>query len=141
QRVSVSSPATTPFPPTNPLRNPTSLLASDPMSPLRELLAPADTFARRHTGNTAAETAALLDTLGYASVDALVDAAVPAPIRRGPLDLPEAVSESTALAELREIASRNQIFRHVIGLGYSDTHTPPVIQRNILENPAWYTAY
>ncbi len=111
------------------------------MSSLRELLAPADTFARRHTGNTAAETAALLETLGYASVDALVDAAVPPQIRRRPLDLPAPASESSALAELRAIAADNQLFRNFIGLGYSDTITPPVIQRNILENPAWYTAY
>ncbi len=108
---------------------------------LRDLLAPTDTFARRHTGNFPAETAALLAELGQPSVDALIDAAVPAQIRRGPLDLPPALGESAALAELRGLAAQNQIFRSVIGLGYYGTHTPPVVQRNILENPGWYTAY
>jgi glycine dehydrogenase len=107
----------------------------------RDLLAPLDTFNRRHTGDNAAETAAMLDLLGYQSLAALTDAAVPAQIRRGALNLPAAASESTALAELRAIASQNQIFRSVIGLGYSDTLTPGVIQRTILENPGWYTAY
>ena len=111
------------------------------MSSLRDLLAPTDSFARRHQGDNAAETGALLATLGYASLDALTDAAVPAPIRRGPLNLPAAIGESAALAELRGIAGENKVFRSFIGLGYSDTFTPPVIQRNILENPGWYTAY
>ncbi len=111
------------------------------MASPRDLLAPTDTFPRRHTGANAAETDGLLKALGYDSVDALVDAAVPSQIRRGPLSLPEPLGESAALAELRSLAAQNQIFRNVIGLGYSDTITPPVIQRNILENPAWYTAY
>ena len=111
------------------------------MSSTRDLLAPTDTFARRHTGGEAAETAALLATLGQPSLDALIDTAVPAAIRRGPLDLPAALGESAALAELRGIATQNQIFRSVIGLGYYGTHTPPVVQRTILENPGWYTAY
>ena len=111
------------------------------MASPRDLLAPTDTFPRRHTGATAAETEGMLHVLGYASVDALIDAAVPAQIRRGPLSLPEPLGESAALAELRSLAAQNQVFRNVIGLGYSDTITPPVIQRNILENPAWYTAY
>jgi glycine dehydrogenase len=107
----------------------------------RDLLAPLDTFARRHTGDNAAETAAMLKLLGYASLDALVDAAVPAHIRRDPLNLPAAAGESAALAELRGMAAQNQVFRSVIGMGYSDTLVPGVIQRNILENPGWYTAY
>ena len=111
------------------------------MSSARDLLAPADTFARRHLGDNADETRAMLDLLGYASLDALVDAAVPAQIRRGPLNLPAALGESAALAELRGIASENKVYRSFIGQGYYDTHTPPVIQRNILENPGWYTAY
>src|SRR5262249_21123959 len=79
---------------------------------------------------------------GYDSLDALVDAAVPPSIRLGrALNLPAALGESAALAELRGIASQNHVFRSFIGLGYYDTHTPPVIQRNILENPGWYTAY
>ncbi|HYP16627.1 MAG TPA: glycine dehydrogenase (aminomethyl-transferring), partial [Opitutus sp.] len=111
------------------------------MSSLRELLAPTDTFARRHTGATPTETSEMLAALGYASVDALVDAAVPPHIRRGALDLPTPLGESAALAELRSLATQNQIFRSFIGLGYYDTITPPVVQRNILENPGWYTAY
>jgi glycine dehydrogenase len=104
-------------------------------------LAPTDTFARRHTGGNAADTAAMLAELGQPSVDALVDAAVPAAIRRGPLNLPEPLGESAALAELRGIAAQNQVWRSFIGLGYHGTHTPGVIQRTILENPGWYTAY
>jgi glycine dehydrogenase len=111
------------------------------MSSHRDLLASPDTFARRHTGNDAADRAAMLATLGYASLDALVDAAVPAHIRREEMTLPAAASESTALAELRGMATQNQIFRSLIGMGYSDTLTPGVIQRTILENPGWYTAY
>jgi glycine dehydrogenase len=111
------------------------------MSTLRDLLAPSDTFARRHTGDSAADTAAQLALLGYPSLDALIDTAVPPQIRRGALNLPAAASESTALAELRGLASQNQVFRSVIGLGYYDTFTPGVIQRTILENPGWYTAY
>ena len=111
------------------------------MSSLRDLLAPTDSFARRHHGDHAADTAALLATLGYASLDALADAAVPAAIRRRPLNLPVAVGEGAALAELHAIASENRLFRSFIGMGYYDTATPGVIQRNILENPGWYTAY
>ncbi len=105
-------------------------------------LAPNDTFARRHLGDDAAATAAMLAALGQPSLDALVDAAVPAAIRlTRPLQLPAALGESAALAELRAIAEQNNVFRSLIGLGYHDTHTPGVIQRNILENPGWYTAY
>ena len=111
------------------------------MATLRDLLAPTDTFARRHTGDDAADTAAMLVKLGQPSVDALIEAAVPPHIRRGALDLPAALSESAALAELRGIAAENKVFRTAIGLGYSDTIVPGVIQRTILENPAWYTAY
>src|SRR3954471_20701092 len=99
------------------------------MSLSRDFLAPTDTFARRHTGDNASDTAALLAELGYPSLDALVNTAVPSHIRREPLDLPPAATESTALAELRSIASQNQVYRSVIGLGYYDTITPPVIQR------------
>ncbi len=83
----------------------------------------------------------MLRLLGQPSLEALVDAAVPAHIRRGPLNLPPALGESAALTELRGIARQNQIFRSFIGLGYHDTATPGVIQRTILENPGWYTAY
>jgi glycine dehydrogenase len=84
----------------------------------------------------------MLESLGSASLDALIDAAVPAPIRlRGPLKLPEALSEAEALAKLKSIASQNQVFRSYIGMGYYDCVTPAVIQRGILENPGWYTQY
>src|SRR5690606_29990479 len=99
------------------------------MSQFRDLFEPTDTFARRHLGDDAAETAALLATLGYDSLDGLVDAAVPPQIRREAMTLPAALGESAALAELRGIASENKVFRSFIGLGYHDTHTPPVIQR------------
>jgi len=105
-------------------------------------LAPLDTFERRHTGSSDSEVAAMLQTAGYDSIDALADAAVPAQIRlKRPLRLPAAASESAALAELRGIAARNRVFRSYIGMGYYDTLTPGVIQRNVLENPGWYTAY
>ncbi len=107
----------------------------------RDLLDPLDTFSRRHFGDNATAVAEMLASLGHASLGALADAAVPAAIRRPALDLPPAIGESAALAELRTIASENQIFRSFIGMGYYGTHTPPVVQRNILENPGWYTAY
>ncbi|MBM3851521.1 MAG: aminomethyl-transferring glycine dehydrogenase [Verrucomicrobia bacterium] len=111
------------------------------MATLRELLAPTDTFARRHHGDDAADTATMLAALGHASLATLADAAVPSAIRRPPLDLPAPLGESAALAELRAIAGENQLWRSFIGLGYHGTATPGVIQRNILENPGWYTAY
>ncbi|MFM9031160.1 MAG: hypothetical protein ACKOTF_10865 [Opitutaceae bacterium] len=78
----------------------------------------------------------MLATLGYPSLEALADAAVPAAIRRGPLQLPAAAGETAALAELRAIAAENRVHRSFIGLGSHDTATPGVIPRNILENPA-----
>jgi glycine dehydrogenase len=107
----------------------------------RDLLAPTDTFARRHLGDDDEATAEMLRVLGQPSVDALVDASVPPDIRRSPLQLPAAAGESAALAELRALAARNHVARSFIGLGYHDTFTPPVIQRTIFENPGWYTAY
>ena len=108
----------------------------------RDLLAPLDTFERRHTGSAPAAVADMLRVVGYDSVDALADAAVPARIRlKRPLRLPAAAGERAALAELRGIAAKNKVCRSFIGLGYSDTATPGVIARNILENPGWYTAY
>src|SRR5580765_1053928 len=99
-------------------------------------------FADRHIGPSASEQAAMLAELGYESLEALVDAAVPDAIReREPLALGEGVSETEALAQLRDMGGRNEVFTSLIGLGYHDTITPPVILRNVLENPAWYTAY
>ena len=101
-----------------------------------------DSFAHRHIGPNKAARDAMLAELGFDNLDELIDATVPKNIRRdGPLNLPAAKSESEALAELRDLARKNTVARSFIGAGYSDTITPPVIQRNILENPGWYTAY
>jgi glycine dehydrogenase len=105
-------------------------------------LAHPDRFVHRHIGPNATEPVELLKVVGYDSVDALADAAVPKGIRlTKPLDLPAAQTEFDALRELKAIASQNQVFRSFIGQGYYDTITPPVIQRNVLENPGWYTQY
>jgi glycine dehydrogenase len=101
-------------------------------------------FADRHIGPRERDLTTMLAHVGegYASLDALIDAAVPASIRTDrPLALPEARSESEVLAALRAIADQNTVLTQMIGLGYSDTVTPPVIRRNVLESPAWYTAY
>ena len=103
---------------------------------------PLDTFPRRHIGPDEIEGAAMLRDMGFASMEALIDQAVPASIRLGrELDLPEPLGERQALAELKAVAGQNQNLRSAIGAGYYGTVTPPVIQRNILENPGWYTAY
>ncbi|MBX3174645.1 MAG: aminomethyl-transferring glycine dehydrogenase [Gemmatimonadaceae bacterium] len=101
-----------------------------------------DSFVSRHLGPSADETAEMLAALGYASLDAFIDATIPENIRfRRPLALPGAQSEQDALAAFRAEMSANVVRRSFIGMGYYDTHTPAVIQRNILENPGWYTAY
>ncbi|WP_018149850.1 aminomethyl-transferring glycine dehydrogenase [Leeia oryzae] len=100
-----------------------------------------DDFQRRHIGPSRNDQAKMLSTLGFDSIDALMEAIVPANIRRDAMPLPGARTEAEVLAELKEIAGENQIFKSYIGMGYYGTHTPGVIQRNILENPAWYTAY
>ncbi|MCA9085619.1 MAG: aminomethyl-transferring glycine dehydrogenase, partial [Planctomycetaceae bacterium] len=101
-----------------------------------------DLFRRRHLGVSEAIAEQMVREIGYDSVDQLIDAAVPAGIRRqNPFFLPEAKSESSALAWLKSIMNRNQVKRSLIGTGYYDCILPPVIQRNILENPGWYTAY
>ena len=111
-------------------------------SALAALLAPTDAFAPRHNSPTPEERAKMLAAVGYPTLEALIDATVPASIRlEKPLALPAPLSESAALAELREIAGLNKVFRNYIGQGYHGTITPPVIQRTILENPGWYTAY
>src|SRR5437868_1211921 len=100
------------------------------------------TFADRHIAPSAEETVQMLRELGFENLDALVDATVPKNIRLDrPLDLPKAKSENEALAELSALSSKNKAARNFTGAGYSDTITPPVIERNILENPGWYTAY
>jgi glycine dehydrogenase len=101
-----------------------------------------DHFVDRHIGPDAREEAEMLRALGAPSLDALIAETIPADIRfAGALDLPAPVGESEVLAELRALAAKNQIWKSFIGMGYSDCFTPPVIQRNILENPGWYTAY
>ncbi len=102
----------------------------------------ADSFIPRHVGPTEADQRAMLDALGYDSLDAFIDAVVPETIRfRGTLDTGAPRSEPEVLAELRAIAAKNRIHRSYIGMGYHGTHVPPVILRNVMENPAWYTAY
>ena len=99
-------------------------------------------FADRHIGPTQPDIDLMLTELGYQSLDQLLEAVVPGAIRwQAELDLPEAISEAQALAELRSLANRNQINKSLIGLGYYNTYTPTVILRNVLENPSWYTAY
>ncbi|MGA4577531.1 aminomethyl-transferring glycine dehydrogenase [Limisphaera sp. VF-2] len=102
----------------------------------------AQPFAERHIGPREADVAEMLATLGFQSLDELTEAAIPPEIRlERPLQLPPARTEAEVLECLRQRASRNRVFRSYIGLGYYDCITPPVIQRNILENPGWYTAY
>ncbi|MET8998338.1 aminomethyl-transferring glycine dehydrogenase [Amycolatopsis sp. NPDC004169] len=100
-------------------------------------------FADRHIGPGPEDLRHILDVIGVASLDELAERAVPASLRESaePLELPPPASEAQALAELRELAGRNRPMAQMIGLGYHDTVTPPVIRRNVLENPAWYTAY
>src|ERR1700730_13889344 len=102
-------------------------------------------FAQRHIGPDAADQHAMLEALGFASRAAFIDAVIPEAIRRhetlplGAFTQPK--SEAEALASLRKLADQNLVFRNYIGQGYYGTHTPAVILRNVLENPAWYTAY
>lgn len=109
--------------------------------PLREL-ENATEFVARHVGITDAAEAHMLSAIGAASRRALIEAIVPASIKRAaPMALPAPLTEAQALAELKAIAAKNRLLKSFIGQGYHGTHTPGVILRNILENPAWYTAY
>ena len=117
------------------------MTSSTPPVPLRSL-EQHDAFVERHIGPNDDEIARMLRVVGHESLDAMTNAIVPAGIKSpAPLALPAAIGEVEALAKLRAIAGRNQVFRSFIGQGYYGTHTPHVILRNILENPAWYTAY
>ncbi|WP_020412132.1 aminomethyl-transferring glycine dehydrogenase [Microbulbifer variabilis] len=101
-----------------------------------------DAFIHRHIGPDAKQVEAMLETLGVASLEELIEKTVPEAIRKtDELDLADAINEVEALAELKDIAARNKIYRTFIGMGYHDTITPNVILRNVLENPGWYTAY
>ena len=109
--------------------------------PLREL-ENAGEFIARHIGINAADETLMLSAIGAASRRAMIDGIVPRSIaRRSAMAIPAAITEAAALAELKTLASKNKVFKSFIGQGYYDTHTPGVILRNILENPAWYTAY
>jgi glycine dehydrogenase len=102
----------------------------------------AEEFRARHIGPSAADEAHMLSMIGAASKRALIEAVMPRSIARTqPMDLPPPASEVQALVELKAVAAKNQVFKSFIGQGYHGTHTPGVILRNILENPAWYTAY
>src|SRR6266702_4393971 len=95
-----------------------------------------DVFVERHIGPGPEDVGAMLETLGYPSLDACIDAVVPADIRLPrPLGIPAAASEQAALA------AKNEVWRSYLGMGYHDCITPPVILRNVLETPGWYTAY
>jgi glycine dehydrogenase len=105
-------------------------------------LSPSDRFTARHIGPRDEDVARMLRVIGASSLAALIDDVVPAAIRLGrALQLPNPVSEHELLDELQGLAAQNQVWRSFIGMGYSDCVTPPVIQRNILENPGWYTQY
>ncbi len=116
-------------------------MTTAPLPTLAELENPAE-FQARHIGPDAADQAQMLSVIGAASRQALIAALLPAGIARSaPMDLPPVAGEAQALAELRLIAGKNKLLKSFIGQGYHGTFTPAVIQRNILENPAWYTAY
>ncbi len=103
---------------------------------------PSSEFVPRHVGPSPDDVARMLSTVGYADLDSFIDAVVPESIRmRRALALPPGCGEREVLSSLRALADRNQIFRSYLGLGYHGTFVPPVILRNILENPGWYTAY
>jgi glycine dehydrogenase len=113
-----------------------------PASPSLRDLEHHEAFIERHIGPNDAEIAHMLSAIGYDSLEAMTDAIVPGQIKSAaPLALPPAMTEVEALAKIRAIAGKNKVFRSFIGQGYYGTHTPNVILRNILENPAWYTAY
>ncbi|MGF6307705.1 glycine dehydrogenase [Bradyrhizobium sp. i1.8.4] len=110
-----------------------------PFKPINEA---ATDFVRRHIGPSPRDINAMLETAGATSLQALMNETLPASIRqKAPLDLGRALSETEALTHMSELAAQNQVFTSLIGQGYSGTILPAVIQRNILENPAWYTAY
>src|ERR1700676_3695872 len=111
-------------------------------APLRHNDEPATAFVRRHIGPSPHDISAMLESVGAKTLSALMAETLPASIRqKAPLDLGSPLSETEALMHMRELAAKNQVFTSLIGQGYSGTILPAVIQRNILENPAWYTAY
>ena len=114
---------------------------TDPRPSLEELIA-ADQFVGRHIGPSETDIERMLTVVGQPTLEALIDAVVPPSIRSTtPLAVPAAVDEATMLQRLRSIADRNVVRTSLIGCGWYDCVTPPVLRRNVLENPAWYTAY
>jgi glycine dehydrogenase len=119
-----------------------SVSRNDVPPPVQGGLAYTDRFAARHLGPRSSDIQPMVDALGYSSLEALIGATVPASIRmKQPLEIGQARSEYEALADLKAIAAKNKVFRSFLGMGYSNCITPPVILRNILENPGWYTQY
>src|SRR3954465_10438124 len=111
-------------------------------APLNHTNEPPTSFVRRHIGPSPRDVDAMLETVGAKSLAALMSETLPSSIRQQqPLDLGAPLSETEALEHMAELAAQNQVFTSLIGQGYSGTILPPVIQRNILENPAWLTAY
>lgn len=109
-----------------------------------DALRPGDTFPRRHNSASPDDKIHMSETVGFPSIDALIDATVPKSIRISPMALPKfdaGLTESQMIAHMKRLASMNRVFRSFIGMGYYDTHVPPVILRNIMENPGWYTQY
>ncbi len=122
----------------------TSFSILNPPNPQSSLLIPMNTdqFVNRHNGPSDKDVQDMLKAIDAPSLDALIDQTIPAAIRlKSPLNLPEGLSEHAYLQHLRGIAAKNKLYKSYIGLGYYDTILPPVIQRNVLENPGWYTAY
>src|SRR5918994_2058310 len=119
----------------------TSVLGRKLTTPTLDVLHPSH-FAYRHIGPRRADVEEMLELLGYESLEQFIDAVVPEEIRlRRPLALPPGRSEREVLQALRGLAGMNRVFRSYIGMGYAGCFTPQVIQRNVLENPGWYTAY
>ncbi|KAL0330434.1 UNVERIFIED_CONTAM: Glycine dehydrogenase (decarboxylating), mitochondrial [Sesamum radiatum] len=109
-----------------------------------EALKPSDTFPRRHNSATPEEQSKMADFVGFNSLDSLIDATVPKSIRIDKMELPifdEGLTEAQMLEHMKDLASKNKIFKSYIGMGYYNTFVPPVILRNIMENPGWYTQY
>ena len=112
------------------------------MKPVDALTQHPDRFVDRHIGPRPDDIAAMLEALGKESLEAMIDAGTPSSIRLAePPELPTAQGETEALQSLRALAGENQVWRSYIGMGYHGCITPPVIQRNLLENPGWYTQY
>src|SRR5204862_7944448 len=116
--------------------------SAESIAPDVTLFSHPDSFAKRHIGPGPNEAHTMLQLLGFPNLEALIDEAIPKGIRLArPLQIPMGRTEQETLSALRELASQNLVFRSYIGMGYSDCITPAVIQRNILENPGWYTQY